>query len=248
MNDMADTLDTHIARCAEERAVVSIAETTGKPLSQRLRTVSHVGHVESESEPRFAIAYLRGGLNRDGIAAQAAQHYLIYEALESATRAHRKRAGDDFPFWLPELHRLPSLVADLEHWLGPHWRHEVDERFATTGVMTYVARINEVAPTSFRHFLAHHYTRYLADLSGGQMIARMFRESYRTQGDTGSRFYTFTDIDDPLAYKDFYRGLVDAQGFSDEDQVVILKEVAVAYWLNGAAGQDLEDRFEEYRA
>ncbi|MGO1628266.1 MAG: heme oxygenase (biliverdin-producing) [Microbacterium sp.] len=245
---MGETAFSQPAAAAEAAAVVTIEQTVGRPLSERLRKVSHLGHRESGEEPKFAVAYLRGGLNREGIAAQAAQHYLMYEALESATLAHRERLGKDFPFWLPELQRLPSLAADLEHWLGANWRRQVDDRFATTGIMTYVARISEVAPTSLPHFVAHHYTRYLADLSGGQMIAKMFRESYDTEGDLGSKFYTFAEIDDLKHYKETYRELVDAQGFSEEEQVVILKEVAVAYWLNGVAGQDLEDRFEEYRA
>lgn len=240
-------MDQQPACAAEEAAVVTIEETRGRLLSERLRTVSHLGHRESETEPKFATAYLRGGLNRDGIAAQAAQHYLMYDALESAARAHRER-DEEFAFWLPELHRLPALVDDLEHWLGRDWEGQVHDRFATTGIMTYVARIQEVAMASLPHFVAHHYTRYLADLSGGQMIARMFRENYRTDGDLGSRFYTFAEVEDPRKYKEFYRTLVDAAGFSEAEQVVILKEVAVAYWLNGVAGQDLEDRFEEYRA
>ncbi|MBL3698280.1 heme oxygenase (biliverdin-producing) [Leucobacter luti] len=223
-----------------------IAETEGRPLSVRLRALSRVGHVEGESEPRFAIAFLRGGLNRDGIAAQAAQHYLMYHALERAAVAQRASRGDDFAFWLPELHRLPSLAADLEHWLGADWHSAVYDRFATTGIMTYAARITEVAGDSLPHFVAHHYTRYLADLSGGQMIARMFRDSYRTDGDAGSTFYTFPEIADPAAYKDRYRALVDGAGFTPDEERTVLREVASAYWLNGVAGQDLEDRFAEY--
>lgn len=223
-----------------------ITETEGQPLSVRLRALSRIGHVEGESEPRFAIAFLRGGLNRDGIAAQAAQHYLMYEALERAAATQRERLGADFVFWLPELHRLPSLAADLEHWLGADWQNQVYDRFATTGIMTYAARIAEVAGESLPHFVAHHYTRYLADLSGGQMIARMFRDSYQTDGDLGSTFYSFAEIPDPVAYKEGYRALVDGAGFTADEERTVLREVASAYWLNGVAGQDLEDRFAEY--
>lgn len=96
--------------------------------------------------------------------------------------------------------------------------------------------------------MAHHYTRYLADLSGGLMIARMFEQSYGIEGDTGVKFYRFPGIEDPKAFKERYRELLDGAGFSEEEQAVIAEEVALAYRLNGEAGADLEARFEEYRA
>ncbi len=229
--------------------------TTGTSLSQRLRAVSFGGHGSSESwegeeksGPRYYDAYLNGGLNREGIAAQAAQHFLMYEAIEGAAEEHRRRLGEDFAFWLPELHRLPALRRDLQHWIGPDWESEVRSRYATPGIRAYADRIDEVARASLPHFVAHHYTRYLADLSGGLMIARMFEQSYGIEGDEGVRFYRFAEIEDPRAYKDRYRELLDRADFSEEEQGLIVDEVALAYRLNNAAGSDLEARFEEYRA
>lgn len=236
----------------------TIAETGGKTLSQRLREVSFGGHggadnwtgeaEEAPKEPQYATAFLRGGLNRAGIAAQVAQHFLMYEALESATAAHHERSGEAFSFWMPELHRLPALRADLQHWIGDEWESETRGRYATPGILAYVSRINEVAHDSFPHFVAHHYTRYLADLSGGLMIARMFRKSYELDDRTGTEFYVFDEIEDPTAYKDGYRAVLDALDFTPEEQELVADEVALAYRLNNSAGADLEDRFEEYRA
>lgn len=227
-----------------------------EPLSARLRAVSFGGHGgaswtggEGEPvEPRFATAYMRGGLNREGIAAQAAQHFLMYEALESATEAHRARIGEGFAFWLPELQRLPSLVADLRHWIGDDWEPAVRERFNTPGIAAYVDRLNAVAPASLPRFVAHHYTRYLADLSGGQMIARAFKRNYAIEADEGVRFYAFAGIADPKAYKAGYRELLDGAGFSAAEQDEIAEEVALAYDLNNRAAADLDRRFEEYAA
>ena len=229
-----------------------------KTLSERLREVSFSGHGRADdwagsaddapTEPRYATAYMRGGLNTDGIAAQVAQHFLMYEALEGATARHRERQGADFVLWMPELHRLPALRADLQHWLGDDWEEQVRSRYATPGIMQYVDRITEVAPDSFPHFVAHHYTRYLADLSGGLMIAKAFRRSYDIDGDAGTTFYTFEGIDDPRAYKQAYRELLDTLNFTEEELEVIADEVALAYRLNNVAGADLEARFEEYRA
>jgi heme oxygenase len=227
----------------------------GTSLSKRLREVSFGGHGgtenwegEEKSGPRYYDRYLHGGLNREGIAAQAAHHFLMYEAIEGAAEEHRGRLGDDFDFWLPELHRLPALRRDLEHWIGDDWEPEVRGRYATPGIRAYVDRIDEVARDSLPHFVAHHYTRYLADLSGGLMIARMFERSYGIEGDEGVRFYRFPGIDDPKAYKERYRGLLDGAGFSEGEQDLIAEEVALAYRLNNLAGADLEARVEEYLA
>lgn len=225
-------------------------------LAKRLRQVSFGGHGSRDdwsedpekSGPRYYDAYLNGGLNTDGIAAQAAQHFLMYEAIEGAAERHRDSLGEDFAFWMPELHRLPSLRADLEHWLGANWEAEVRGRFATPGIQAYVARINEVALNSVPMFVAHHYTRYLADLSGGQMIARMFAESYGIEDGKGMQFYRFEEIEDANEFKDRYRALLNSAGFTEVEQEQIAEEVALAYRLNSEAGADLEARAAEYLA
>ncbi|QYM77026.1 heme oxygenase (biliverdin-producing) [Leucobacter luti] len=230
---------------------MSAPQTTTEPLSAMLRRVSNRGHRggdEGSAEPRYATAYLRGGLNREGIAAQAAQHFLMYEALEAATSTQLEQYGQDFAFAMPELRRLPALRADLAHWIGPEWETVTRTRYATPGITSYVERLTEVAASSLPHFVAHHYTRYLADLSGGLMIVKMFRDSYSIEGDDGVRFYVFDEIPDPRAFKDTYRALLDEFPFSEADRNSIAEEVQLAYDLNNAAGADLEARFEEYQA
>ena len=225
-------------------------------LAERLREVSLSGHgrgdewgsSEEAAEPQYSTAYLRGGLNRAGVAAQVAQHFLMYEALEAATLAHRERLGEDFVLWMPELHRLESLRNDAQYWMGDDWENEVRTRYATPGIMRYVERLNGVAATSYPHFVAHHYTRYLADLSGGLMIAKMFRRSYEMTGNEGTSFYDFPAIEDPRAWKDRYRSLLDTMEFSEQEKDAIVEEVALAYQLNNEAGSDLEARFAEYKA
>jgi heme oxygenase len=226
-------------------------------LSETLRQVSFGGHggdswtgseEEAPAEPQYYTAYLRGGLNRAGIAAQAAQHYLIYEALEGATDAQLRRHGPEFPFALPELRRLPALEQDLEYWIGADWEQQVRGRYATPGIREYVTRIEKTSHDSLPHFIAHHYTRYLADLSGGLMIAKMFRTSYGIEDDDGVRFYVFDGIDDAGLYKEEYRRLLDETELTEDEKRVVAEEVALAYRLNNLAGADLESRFEEYRA
>ncbi len=70
------------------------------------------------------------------------------------------------PFVDDRLTRLPAIVADLEAIYGAGWRDEIAPSEATA---TYVARLEEVCPTLGRRLrVAHHYVRYLGDLSGGR--------------------------------------------------------------------------------
>lgn len=223
-------------------------------LAQRLRQVSFSGHGSNDdwegekAGPSYYDAFLKGGLNREGIAAQFAHHFLMYETLEAATAKHRAERGDDFAFSMPELERLDALREDLRFWIGDDWEEVVRTRYATPGITEYVNRIAEVAGDSYPLFVAHHYTRYLADLSGGLMIARMFEAAYGIEGDEGVRFYRFPEIADPTEFKNRYRALLDEASFSDAEQDAIAEEVALAYRLNSIAGKDLNDRFAEYSA
>lgn len=215
------------------------------PVSARLRAVSFEGHTPPDdySPGRYYPAYTTGGLSREGVGAQAAQHYLMYEAIEGAAEHLRDRLGDDFHFWIPQLHRLPSIEDDLRFWWGDGWR---DRIAATPGIREYVDRIRAVAFDSVPLYVAHQYTRYLADLSGGQAIGRLVREAYGLGDGPGARFYEFREIEDPIAFKADYRLLLDLEGFSEDDIVRMESEVREAYRLNNLAFADLEARFEEY--
>ena len=57
-------------------------------------------------------------------------------------------------------------------------------------------------------FVAHHYTRYLGDLSGGIFIGRVMQRRFGFDTN-GIGFYLFADIADPRAFKDVYREQLD---------------------------------------
>lgn len=206
-------------------------------LSKRLRAVSFGGHRQPEPEEtdgRYGERYLHGGLSNEQVAAQAGQHYFMYSALEDGVRRLAEREPE-FPFRFPELDRVPALERDLEYWLGSDWRDRIE---ATPALQEYVDRIRGVSD-SVHLFIAHHYTRYLADLSGGQMIAKMHESAYGLQDHQGAEFYHFPEIDDIPAFKDAYRETLDAYSFSDEEIREIEEEVRRAYDWNNAAAREL---------
>ena len=87
--------------------------------------------------------------------------------------------------------------------------------------------------------MAHHYTRYLGDLSGGQAIGRVLARAYELEQPEGVRFYDFEDIPKPKPYKDAYRARLDALPLGEDDKAAVLAEVKVAFDLNGALFAEL---------
>ncbi|MBM4639615.1 biliverdin-producing heme oxygenase [Rhodococcus hoagii] len=208
--------------------------------AERIKSETDAAHRATE-QSRFVGDLLAGKLTEEGYAALLAQTYLVYEALERAAEPH---VADPIaaPFITDDLVRLPSLAADLEFLLGPGWRDQV---VATPATAAYVARLEEVAFDSAADFVAHHYLRYMGDLSGGQIIRRMLERAYGYEVD-GLRFYIFDRIAKPKVFKDEYRANLDAAPLSPEEQARFIAEVNLAYGLNGALFADLEADIDRY--
>ncbi|KAA9108407.1 heme oxygenase (biliverdin-producing) [Microbacterium rhizomatis] len=205
------------------------------PFSAALRERSSGAHSGSE-HAGFMSDLMQGKGTRDDYVALVAQHWFIYEALESA--ADRMRADPVASVFLSDrLTRIPALEADLEFLIGADWRDRI-EPLPTT--QRYVDRINAVAATWPGGFVAHHYTRYLGDLSGGQFIGRLMARQFGFETN-GIGFYLFADIADPKAFKEYYREQLDAAPWDAAEQERVIDEVLVAYQFNTDLFIDLAD-------
>jgi len=203
------------------------------PFSQALRERTWTSHGQSEGAG-FMTDLMKGKGSRDDYIALVAQHYFIYEALESAEAGF---AGDPVAsaFITPRLTRLPAIEADLEFLIGPDWRNQIVPLPTTA---RYVDRINTVAATWSGGFVAHHYTRYLGDLSGGQHIRRLMQRHFGFDTN-GVGFYFFDEIASPKDFKDTYREQLDAVGWSAAEREKVIDEVLIAYRFNTELFEDL---------
>lgn len=197
-----------------------------------MRLGSRAEHEQAEGPP-FVSDLLAGRVDGPGYAEYLLRLRTVYEALEGAVRAH---ADDPAVAAVhdPALERLPALDADLEHWLpdGPR-------RMESPAAAAYRDRVD--AARAWGPLLAaHHYTRYLGDLSGGQAIGRVLDRSYGLDG-RGLAFYEFPAIPRPKPYKDAYRARLDALGLSGAETARVVDEVRVAFRLNQALFAELTD-------
>jgi heme oxygenase len=211
-----------------------------QPFSARLRAATGSDHAAAE-RTGFLAELTGGRLTLAAHTALTVQHYLIYQALEQAAEAMRGHpvAGR---FVDPRLTRLPSLAADLAHLAGPDWRDRLAATEATAG---YVARLREAAFESPIAFVAHHYNRYLGDLSGGQYVARALSRAYGMPlGAPGLLFYRFDELPDLTTVKQDYRAELDRTGWDAAEQDLFVDEVKLAYRHNievlDALGRDCE--------
>ncbi|WP_205625633.1 heme oxygenase (biliverdin-producing) [Actinomadura atramentaria] len=198
-----------------------------------LRAATRSDHGENETSAYMA-ALVGGRLGGDEYAALIEQLHPVYELLERAAEA----LADDpvaGPFALPGLARLRALETDLAHFRGPRWRERVALLPSTA---RYCDRLRDVAFDWPGGFVAHHYTRYLGDLSGGQFIGRQVRRVLGLgEDDPGVLFYRFEGK--PKDYKDAYRALLDAAPWDAAERARVIDEVRTAYRFNAEMAADL---------
>ncbi|MFI0355317.1 biliverdin-producing heme oxygenase [Actinomadura sp. 9N407] len=203
-----------------------------EPFSTRLRTATRPEHGDTE-QSAYMTALLDGRLSRDQYAALVEQLYFVYDVLEEATD-HMRDDEVAGRFDLPGLRRRAALQADLAFYYGPDWASRIRPNDATR---RYCARLREVCFDWPAGFVAHHYTRYLGDLSGGQAIGRRVARTYGLTGADGVRFYRFEAK--PKQLKDRYRELLDAAPWNEDERARFIDEVRAAYQLNADLAEDL---------
>ncbi len=201
--------------------------------STALRERSAGAHSGSEGAG-FMSDLIKGEGTRADYVALVAQHWFIYAALEAA--AERMKSDPVASVFITDrLTRLPALEADLEFLIGSDWRQCIVPLPTT---QRYVDRVNQVSTTWAGGFVAHHYTRYLGDLSGGQFIGKLM--AHRFGFDTnGIGFYLFADIADPKEFKEVYREQLDAAPWDEAEKERVIDEVLLAYRFNTELFEDL---------
>jgi heme oxygenase len=197
--------------------------------SARLRRETAPDHNNAESDD-VMIRLLRGELPLSLYLELVAQLQAVYHSLEECARqmSTDPRIG---AFMDQALNRVDSLAVD---------RQEIERRLATTAgdilpaTREFCARIETVSRDQPLLLLAHHYTRYLGDLSGGIMIGRSVDKNFGFGGGPGVTWFQFPLIDDIDAYKNAYRARLDSLEMTEEEADQFVAEAHMSYALNGA--------------
>ena len=176
----------------------------------------------------FVKSFLRGVVNKESYRALVNDLYFVYCALEEEVGNLK-----DHPvignLQLSDLERKDALEMDLRYYYGPIWRSLIKPSEACE---RYVNRIHEVAKNEPELLVGHHYTRYLGDLSGGQILKGIAQKALELGDGQGLKFYDFEKIEDTKAYKAGYRGILNDLPIDQHQADAIIVEANYAFRLN----------------
>ncbi len=137
-------------------------------LGQRLRAATKALHTEVERAGVMR-RLLRGDLAPAGYCLLLRNLHALYEALEAAIQTNHALPALQ-TLVPPTLWRTPALQHDLLLLHGNCWRAELP---VAPAAQAYVLRLASLAVEQPALLAAHAYVRYLGDLNGGQMLARL---------------------------------------------------------------------------
>ena len=195
--------------------------------SKELKIGTKKSHSAAENTT-FVASFLRGVVSKESYKKLVSDLYFVYSAMEEEVEKLK-----DHPIigqlQLSDLNRVNALEQDLRFYYGPIWRSLIKPSEACN---QYVNRIREVAKNEPELLVGHHYTRYLGDLSGGQILKGIAEKALALGDGQGLKFYDFEKIEDTKAYKAGYRGILDGLPITEQQANAIIVEANYAFRLN----------------
>ncbi|OKH24532.1 heme oxygenase [Hydrococcus rivularis NIES-593] len=203
-------------------------------LATMLREGTKKSHTMAENVG-FVKCFLKGVVEKNSYRTLVANLYFVYSAMEEEMEKLRQHPIVS-KIYFPQLNRKHSLEQDLHYYYGSNWRNEI--KLSKAGE-AYVQRIREIAATQPELLVAHSYTRYLGDLSGGQILKKIAQRAMNLNGG-GTAFYEFQDIPDEKAFKNLYRQAMNDLSVDEKTAEQIVAEANAAFSMNMKMFQELE--------
>ena len=196
---------------------------TTTTFSKRIKKDTSKSHSMAENTG-FVTNFLAGVVSKESYKQLIADFFFIYTALEEQVDKFK----DDpliSKIGFEELRRVPSLELDCAYYWGENWRSIISP---TDACKNYITRVKKISP---KFLVGHHYTRYLGDLSGGQILKNIADKAMGLNG-KGLAFYDFADIPDAKDFKTKYRTALDNLPITESDGDLIIEEANYAFKLN----------------
>ncbi|MCE2699021.1 MAG: heme oxygenase (biliverdin-producing) [Nostocales cyanobacterium LE14-WE4] len=204
-------------------------------LAMKLRVGTQQAHTDSENLG-FMKCFVKGVVDRDCFIQLLRNFYFVYSELETAIEKHKQHPVINL-IYFPELNRQSSLEQDMLFYYGNQWHKRITP---SPAAQAYIARIQQISTHEPALLLAHSYTRYLGDLSGGQMLQKIAQSALKLSGYEGTSFYNFQQIPDKQAFKEKYRQALDKLSIDDKTTDKIVAEANHAFKLNMQILKELE--------
>ena len=204
-------------------------------LATKLREGTKKAHTAAENVG-FVKCFLKGVVEKTSYRKLVTNLYFVYSAIEEEMERHQQHPILS-KIYFKELNRKKSLEQDLAYYYGPNWREQIAP---SPAAQAYVQRIREVSQTEPELLIAQSYTRYLGDLSGGQILKGIAVRGMNLNDGQGTAFYEFKDIPDEKAFKANYRQTLNELPIDDATADRIVDEANAAFGMNMKMFMELE--------
>lgn len=207
-------------------------------LAVQLREGTSKSHSMAENVS-FVKSFLSGVIEKNSYKKMMANLYFVYKAMEEEMEYNRENELIQ-PIYFTELNRSQSLAKDLNFYYGERWQESIEPSAAT---QTYINRIRKISKEKPMLLIAHAYTRYLGDLSGGQILKKIAQRALNISDSEGLAFYEFDQISDEQDFKQNYKKALDALPVSEIMISQVVAEANIAFNLNMRMFQELETSY-----
>lgn len=222
---------------AVDRAENDSSESEG--LATKLKEGTKEAHKAAETV-HFVAEFIKGKVPKEVYGQMVVNLYYVYKALEEALDTCAEHELIDPLYFPEELNRSETLALDADYFCGPGWRQDLGPSDVT---LEYVDRLQNIAKETPELLVPHAYTRYLGDLSGGQILRKAAVRGMRLPDDgSGVQFFIFKRIRDYKTFKAMYRARLDSLPADVETADRMVVEANVAFGLNTRMFQELDKR------
>ncbi|XP_044089647.1 heme oxygenase 2 [Neovison vison] len=198
-------------------------------LSELLKEGTKEAHDRAENT-QFVKDFLKGNIRKELFKLATTALYFTYSALEEEMERNKDHPAFA-PLYFPmELHRKEALTKDMEYFFGEDWEEKVR---CSEAAQKYVERIHYVGQNEPELLVAHAYTRYMGDLSGGQVLKKVAQRALKLPSTgEGTQFYLFENVDNAQQFKQLYRARMNALDLNLKTKERIVEEANRAFEYN----------------
>ncbi|CAJ0934172.1 unnamed protein product [Ranitomeya imitator] len=156
--------------------------------------------------------------------------YYTYSALEEELDRNKENPAIAPLYFPQELHRAEALQKDVTYFYGEDWKDTIQCSEAT---QAYVDRIRHLGRHKPELLVAHAYTRYMGDLSGGQVLKKVAQRALHLPNTgEGIQFYMFDDVTNAHKFKQLYRARLNTLELNAEVKKGMVEEAKKAFQFN----------------
>ncbi|KAM3578339.1 hypothetical protein VKS41_009240 [Umbelopsis sp. WA50703] len=197
----------------------------------------------------FTKRFLRGQINLEEYGRYINSLYFIYTSMETLLEKHKNHPTVELIYFPVEVNRREALLEDMEYYYGkPQVAKLISPDTITPAVKNYIEAMEAACEKNPALLIAHSYSRYLGDLSGGQILAKRLKthifhlseKDAEWDSKDGLHFYHFENIGIVPEFKDMYRERLNAARVDADTRDLVVAEAVKSFELNIALFDEVE--------